>query len=229
MLAGVEVSRWKAQRALCAQERGCVWSVGVHPLFVDQYSPDQWSEVLAAYDDAFVGPFSASAVGEIGLHGGSSAILSPQIDRLNHQLEIARRFDKPVIFHIVKAHQEMLSTLRRFGPLPGGGVVHGFTGGPELARCYLNLGLELGINGRWLNGGGRKVIETIKEVDLGRLLIESDAPDQGYERGQRNEPTSIIDAARLIGRQKQLTTDSVLVQCSNNANRLFNLRRPKGE
>ena len=108
-------------------------------------------------------------------------------------------------------------------------MLHGFTGGPELAQCYLNLGLDLGINGRWLHGGGRKVLETIKEVDLDRLLLESDAPDQSYERGQRNEPTSIIDAARLIGRQKQLTSDAVLVQCSINANRLFSIRRPKGE
>ncbi len=229
MLAGVQASRWSKQRALCAQEDGCVWSAGVHPLYVEQYSLAEWSDVLAAYETAFVGSFSAVAVGEIGLHGRPSAVLDLQTDRLNQQLEIARCFDKPIIFHIVKAHQEMLAILRRFGPLPRGGVVHGFTGGPVLARCYLNLGLDLGINGRWLHGGGRKVLETINEVNLERLLIESDAPDQSYERGQRNEPTSIINAARLIGRQKQLTTDSVLVQCSNNANRLFSMRRSKGE
>lgn len=228
MLAGVEASRWADQRAVCAQEDGCVWSVGVHPLFVDQYSVQQWSDVLTAYEDAFVGDFSASAVGEIGLHSKPSSTLNLQTERLNHQLEIARSFDKPVIFHVVKAHQELLSTLKRFGPLSRGGVVHGFTGGPQLARCYLNLGLDLGINGRWFHGGGRKVVETITEVDIERLFIESDAPDQNYQHGQRNEPTSIIDAARLIGRQKQLTTDAVLVQCSNNANRLFRMRR-KGE
>lgn len=229
MLAGVEASRWDKQRTVCSQEKGCSWAAGVHPLYINQYAPDEWSGVLDGFLDAFSGQYAACAVGEIGLHGGQTDGLGLQTRRLFDQMEVARVFTKPMIFHVVKAHNEMLSCLSDFGTLPCGGVVHGFTGSAQLAARYVQHDLHLGINGRWLHGGGRKVVEALASIDLDRLLIESDSPDQSHKRGSRNESGSIIDAAQLIGRQKQLTTTSVLVQCSKNARRLFRDRGPKGE
>jgi TatD DNase family protein len=229
MLAGVEASRWDKQRNVCSQEEGCVWAAGIHPLYIHQYDSNEWLKVLDGFSNAFSGQHAASAVGEIGLHGGQSNGLALQIRRLYDQLEIVRATNKPVIFHAVKAHTEMLSCLNAFGELPCGGVVHGFTGSAQLAEQYIRHGLHIGINGRWLYGGGRKVVEALTTIQLDHLLIESDSPDQSCERGARNESISIIDAARLIGRQKQLTTTTVLVQCSKNASRLFRDRAPKGE
>ena len=122
-----------------------------------------------------------------------------------------------------------MSILKRQGRLVAGGVVHGFAGSRELAQEYIKLNLHLGISGRWVDGGATKLQKTIAAVELSRLLLESDAPDQSPKVGSRNESTIILEAAEWIAERKGLTKKSVLVQCSNNARALFAHRRSEGD
>ena len=195
--------------------------MGVHPQFVDQYSADEWVVVLNDLEGAFFRNTPPKAVGEIGLHRGRGAQETRQETRFVQQLSIARALDVPVILHVVGLHHQSLAILKDLGPLPAGGVVHGFTGSKEIAQQYLELGLHLGISGRWVAGGAKKLERAIADIDLSRLLLESDAPDQSPHVGERNESTVILSAAAWLAERKGLTKKSVLVQCSKNAVSLF--------
>ena len=139
-----------------------VWAAGIHPEYIGQYNEQKWQQVLASFDDAFSGDHAARAVGEIGIQDTQT----PQIElnrKLCEQLEIARRW-KANYFPLKRA-RKMLNVLKRFGKLPAGGVIHGFTGGPETTDRYVKLGLHLGINGRWLHGGASNC-GTLKRAQL---------------------------------------------------------------
>ena len=76
-----------------------------------------------------------------------------------------------------------------------GGVAHCFTGTPDMARAYLEMGLHIGITG-WLcdERRGGDLRDAVAQLPLDRLLIETDAPFllprdlPRKPRGRRNEP-----------------------------------------
>jgi len=195
--------------------------VGIHPQYVDQYDETEWTSIMSDLGKAFERKTPPKAVGEIGLHRVPSFESTTQVPRFEAQLAVARAFDVPVILHVGGMHARMLSILQREGPLASGGVVQGFTGSKDVAHQYVKLNLHLGISGRWVKGGAKKLQSTIQSTDLSRLLLESDAPDQSPNVGLRNESTVILEAAEWIAERKGLTKKSVLVQCSKNARRLF--------
>ena len=221
MVAGVQAEHWSRQRQLARCQSGCDWAVGIHPQYVDQYGATEWSSIIADVSAAFDRKTPPKAVGEIGLHRVPSLESTTQVIRFEQQLEVARMRGVPIILHVVGTHAQVLSILQRHGPLVHGGVVHGFTGSKEVAQAYVKLNLHLGISGRWVRGGAKKLQSTIQSMDLSRLLLESDAPDQSPNVGFRNESTIILEAAEWIAKRKGLTKKAVLVQCSKNALRLF--------
>ena len=80
------------------------------------------------------------AVGEIGLD-----YFVRELDRekqqvlFEAQLEVARNTDLPVILHVRKAHDQVLSTLRRIRVR--GGTAHAFNGSLQQARQYIGDGV----------------------------------------------------------------------------------------
>lgn len=50
----------------------------------------------------------------------------------------------------------------------------------------------------------------VKNVPLSNLLLESDAPALGPEKGVDNEPANLIMAAREIARIKDISIDQVV-------------------
>jgi TatD DNase family protein len=93
------------------------------------------------------------------------------------------------VLHVVRRDGALLDALRPHAPLRG--MVHAFTGGPELAREYVALGLHLSFGGGLTRPNARRARDAAALVPAERVLIETDAPDQ-TPRGAsspRNEPS----------------------------------------
>jgi TatD DNase family protein len=69
-------------------------------------------------------------------------------------------------------------------------MVHAFSGGIELAREYVALGLHLSFGGALTRPNARRVREAVAKVPAERILLETDAPDQTPHGAPsaRNEP-----------------------------------------
>ena len=119
------------------------------------------------------------AVGECGLDYYRN--YSPREDQLRAfeaQLDLAARSGLPLFLHQRDAHDDFLAMLRTFwARLPGGAVVHCFTGGPAQAEAYLELGCHLGITG-WVcdERRGDALREAVPRIPADRLMVETDAP-----------------------------------------------------
>lgn len=139
------------------------------------------------------------------------------------QLELARELHLPVIVHCRKAHQEVLEALRRLGKGERRGVIHCFSGNVDLARAYMELGWFISIPGTVTYKKASKIRRVAREIPLGRLLLETDAPYLAPEpyRGRRNEPAHVIRTAREVARLRGLTLEEIADRTSQNARELF--------
>ncbi len=172
---GVDPADWQRQRALAARVPGVHPTFGLHPWWVagaDDGAVDRALEELAgALGDAI-------ALGELGLdkHPKRVGSLARQARAFEAQLALAKQGRRPLVLHVVRAHDEVLSSLEAAGPFPSGGLVHSFSGRAAEGLRYIELGFHLSLS------GGRVAMEArtpeLCRLPVERILVETDAPDQ---------------------------------------------------
>ncbi|MBQ1782570.1 MAG: TatD family hydrolase [Gammaproteobacteria bacterium] len=188
LIPGVCLADFQRQAAVVASCSGTVAAYGLHPWWQQHHRADHL-QLLANW----LSRSECVAVGECGLDLAiDGADLALQRQLLNAQLALAVDFNKPVVLHVRSAHEPLLNLLKAFR-LPKGGVVHAFSGPPELAAQYARHGLKLGIGGTISYLRAAKTRRTVAEVPLDWLVLETDAPAMplaGYQ-GQRNSPLQL--------------------------------------
>lgn len=196
-------------------------SVGIHPHDAESV-PENYLELLAGWSRH---P-KVVAFGEMGLDYYRD--LSPRdVQRkvFIEQLNLAKEMGKPIIIHDRDAHGDLLDILRREGVGEAGGVMHCFSGSPEMARECINLGLYISLAGPVTFKNARKLKEVAVSVPLERLLIETDCPYLAPEprRGKRNEPAYVKYVGEHIAALRGLTPEKFTEVTGANARRLFRL------
>ncbi len=208
-------------------------TVGIHPTSAQTLTDD----VLRALAGLASQP-RVVAIGEIGLdyywpkkknRGWYCAPPDVQRDVLRHQLALATDFDLPVVVHDREAHEDTLEILgawKRDNPRARG-VLHSYSGGPELLQDVLDLGFYIGIDGPVTFRRAQDLHAVARAVPLGRLLLETDGPYLTPEphRGRRNEPAYIPLIAMRIAELKSLTVEQIAEATTANAEALFGLLR----
>ena len=156
---------------------------------------------------------------------------SPRGDQelaFRRHLTLASETDLPVVIHVRDAYEKALKILEEEGTSKRGGVIHCFSGTPEDAAAFLDLGLYLSFTGT-ITYEGRKNREwsekVIQNVPLERIMVETDCPYLPPHplRGQRNEPANVHLVAERIARIKGLSTGDVARVTTRNAIVFFNL------
>ncbi len=137
-----------------------IYSVGIHPWGV---SNDD--EIMSRFDADVRHP-SVVAIGEVGIDKLRGGDLRLQKHRLEQQLDVARGVGKPVIFHVVKAFQELVELNKRLHPSEPW-IIHGFRGKPQLAKELLRLGF-------YLSFGEHFNVDTVAMMPVDRILVETD-------------------------------------------------------
>jgi len=215
LVPGVRLADFPRQAEVVAGLEGLVAAYGLHPWWQDDHQADDCQRLAA-----WLARPECVAVGECGLDLAlANADPERQLTLLRSQLALAVEFRLPVILHVRNAHDRLLAELKRFR-LPRGGVVHGFSGPPELAAQYARHGLKLGIGGTISYVRAAKTRRTVAQVPVDWLVLETDAPAMplaGYQ-GQRNSPCHLpLLLTTLAGlRQEQpLALADQLWQTSN--------------
>lgn len=192
---------------------GVYATAGVHPLYVEGESLGGLEELCS----------DIVAIGEIGLDYfyspkelSEEEYIKRQKEFFIKQLDIAERFDKPVILHIRKAFSDVYEIIK---DRKLKGVVHCFTGNKKDLERFLDLGFYIGFNGIIFKMNLDKII---KEVPNDKILIETDcpflAPPNFYEK--RNNPLGVRD---VLGKINEIKGEDLEEQIFKNSLRLFNI------
>ena len=194
--------------------------LGLHPTSVDA----NWqSEMLEA--EKHMGR-KIAAIGEIGIDCyWSKEFLEQQKEVFRIQLEMASKLDLPVIIHSRESTELIINILKEMKHLNLKGVFHAYSGSKETYRELERLGQwYIGIGGV-LTYKKASIAETVKEIPLERILLETDSPylTPVPFRGKRNESSYIPYIAEklseLTGRDIQEIADIT----TKNAEKLFKI------
>ena len=164
---------------------------------------------------------SPAAWGEIGLdYHYSPETRREQRELFASQLEEARRRDLPVIIHTREAADDTLALLRE---IPSRGVIHCFTGNPDEARAYLDMGFFISISGIVTFKAADNVRESALVVPDDRVLIETDAPFLAPVpmRGNKNEPAFVKYTCEFLAKLRGMAPEDFAELTFANAERVF--------
>ncbi len=233
VMAGVDAACWQAQRTLAARWPGVYPVYGLHPWVAAEAAGAELAGALATIEAMARQQPRPVAIGETGLDGSTPArraTLGAQQESLRAHLRLARRLGLPVVLHLVRAHDRALRVLKDEGVPPAGGVVHSFSGGAELARRYLDLGLHISLCGGVTRPHARKLRAAAAAVPDDRLLVETDSPDQAPHphRGAPNRPAWLPLVIAAVAEARGATGEEIGALTAANARRLFGLSAATG-
>ena len=230
LVPAIRPSTWPALVRLGARSAGAGvrLALGVHPQIVpeltEQESAQGQTEALCAAIEATrrEHPGLVVAVGECGLDGGTAEpALQEQLFRA--QLRAARALRLPVIVHVLRAHDRAPAILRQERVFEFGGVMHSYSGGPDLVPVYRDLGLCFSFAGPATYPGSRRPVAAARAVPAELLLAETDAPDQAPApyRGQRSEPAMVAEVIAGLAAARGQSPAEVAALTTANARRVF--------
>jgi TatD DNase family protein len=215
---GYSPERWRSTAQLAEQYPFVVRTVGLHPNSAAEWSPS----VLAGLERELGTGNAIVGVGEIGLdYFREHAARETQLEAFDAQLQLARRYELPIVIHQRNAEADVIDILSRHAPLDG--IMHCFSGDRSFATHCLNLGLHLGVGGVATYPKSTEVREALGFAPLDRLVIETDAPflaPQGY-RGKRNEPGWVVVALETVAALHRVDREEAAAVTTQNAERLF--------
>jgi TatD DNase family protein len=163
-------------------------SFGLHPWWVPGREED-WEKKLRAFLDT-----PEAAVGEIGLDRWKSDLpWAGQEDCFIRQLNEAAARNRPASIHCLQAWGRLLELLEQ-NPRPACGfILHSYGGAAELVDRLASLGAYFSMPGDFAHERRTRQREAFRHVPPDRLLIETDAPDQGLPADRQTRDT--LDAA----------------------------------
>lgn len=197
----------------------CYPMMGLHPCYVK----DNYKEELAIVDK-HLAENKFYAVGEIGLdYYWDLTYKEQQIEAFKMQIDLALEYDLPIVIHSRESLQDTIDIVREKQNGKLNGIFHCFSGNAEEAKQAIETGLYLGIGGV-VTFKNSKLPEVLKEVDLSRLVLETDAPYLAPTpyRGKRNESSYIPLIAKKIAEIKQVSIEEVARITTENTAKIFN-------
>ena len=162
-----------------------------------------------------------AAVGEIGLdYHYSPETREAQLKLFAEQLEEARTRDLPVVIHTREADDDTLALLRE---IPSRGIIHCYTGTPEYAKRFLDLGFYISISGIVTFKPADNVRASALVIPDDRILIETDSPFLAPVpmRGQPNEPAFIVHTCEYLAKLRGVSADDFAELTFANAERVL--------
>lgn len=158
------------------------------------------------------------AIGEIGLdYHYEGYNKEKQIIMFKKQIEIAKKYNLPVIIHSRDATQDTYDILKKEQVK---GIIHCFSGSLEIAKKYIELGFLLGIGGV-VTFKNSNLKEVINNISLDNIVLETDSPYLSPNRGEKNEPQNIKIIAQCVSEIKSVNLDEVAKTTTQNAINIF--------
>jgi TatD DNase family protein len=174
---------WPQVSALARAHPLVLPSFGCHPWHLHERTPD-WRRNLEKFLDEI-----PSAVGETGLDRWKPDLrYAGQEEVFIAQLRLAAERDLPVSIHCLQAWGRLHDLLREHPRPARGFVLHSFGGPVEMIPAFAQLGAYFSFPGYFLHERKLRQRETFKQVPPGRLLIETDAPDQPLPAEKNRHP-----------------------------------------
>ena len=200
------------------------FAIGVHPYDMDSFEN--------LYFEKYINHEKCVAIGECGLdyyrlEGSDEEKAEEKLKQKEifiAQIELAKKYKKPLIIHIRDASRDSKEILLENGASEVGGVLHCYNADEELLSLA-NNGFYFGIGGVVTFKNAKKLINILPKIPHEKLLIETDGPylTPTPHRGERNEPFYTTFVADKISEILEVNLKEIKETTTQNALKLFNI------
>ena len=191
-------------------------AIGFHPTELDDFK-----EKYFRFLEENINNSKVVAIGEIGLdYHYDNTDKEKQIMVFRRQLDIANKYNKPIIVHSRDSIQDTYNILKQYKVK---GSIHCFSGSVEMAREFIKLGYKLGIGGIITYKNAKTIKEVVRDIDLSYILLETDSPylTPSPYRGESNSPKYIRLIAEAIADIKDVSIVDISRVTTANAEAIF--------
>lgn len=193
-------------------------ALGIHPWFAEDAAPEDFVELerlLQRYPQAWVGETGLDFLAD----RPSETQKQWQVEVFCRQLELAQRWQRPVIVHNVKATAAIADAVKQTG-FTRGGIAHAFSGSMEEARILLRCGFKIGIGSLLLNPNAKKVRQAAAQLDWGDMVLETDSPFMLHNK--RNTPANVRRIAEIAAQLSGVGLAEIARRTESNIDGLLN-------
>ena len=222
VLAGVEPSEWQRQKELKkVHGEKLILTFGLHPWQIEKLSDDKILEALDQLDQELG---EADGLGETGLDFGKRRDASrfpAQEDAFRKQIRLAVQQHKPITLHIVSAHERAMVILKEEQAARVPLIIHSYSGNSTQLAQYLQFGAYFSYSGSILKPDAHlKTKQALAVTPLGRLLFETDSPDQYWGDGE-NVPANVTHVYEMGAKLLKLPLNAVLEKVADNFMKIY--------
>lgn len=211
--------------AVCSRYPGyCFPMLGFHPTSVDADSMKKVKEMKKRLMDGH--PYIA--IGEVGIDlYWDKTWLREQQKVLEEQIQWALEWNLPLVIHCREAFPELFEVMEPYRNTKLSGVFHSFTGTiDEVEKLMAYENFLIGINGV-VTFKKSALPETLKQVPIDRLVLETDSPYLAPvpNRGKRNESAYVKMVAAKLTELYGMEIGSIERQTALNALKVFKIHK----
>ena len=141
---------------------------GCHPWYLNQFQ----THILQTLED-YLQEFPTALIGECGFDRLKNPDFEQQRAVFEPQLELALRYQRPMVLHMVKADLWLENYWTR---LPKNCIFHSFSGSVNILKQIIKICCYISVNSKFFNKKNASGISL--ETPIDKLLIETDAPFQ---------------------------------------------------
>ncbi len=198
-------------------------AIGTHPS--DTRLIDDIDSELSSIESLILDPASKCvAIGEIGLdYHYEGTDKEKQAEYFHRQMKMAERLGLPVVIHDRDAHGDVMNIIRSYPRVRG--VLHSFSGSPEMAAELVSLGYMISFSGTLTFTNARRPREVAAILPHDRILIETDCPYLAPhpKRGTLNHSGNLVYTNASLASTLGITEEECAALTESNAKRFFGL------
>lgn len=192
-------------------------ALGFHPCDLYKFQENDYARL-----ESLLQHNQLDALGEIGLdYHWDDVERDDQKVYFRKQIEMAKKYDVPIIIHMREATKDVVDILKEYEPVNG--IIHCYSGSYETAKELIKIGFYISFGGPLTFKNSRGAPEVAEKLPLERLFVETDSPyltPHPY-RGKQNEPMYVDVTFHKLCEIKQLDEVSVANQLEENFKTLF--------
>lgn len=166
------------------------------------------------------------AVGETGLdYYKQFGDKRSQIELFISQLDLAQKYNLPVIIHNRDAGKDVFEILSQRLP-DSGAILHCYSENAEYAKKCLDKNIYFSFAGNLTYRNARNLHETVLNVPIDRILIETESPfmiPSEFREKKRTMPGYLPSTAKFLADMLDMDLEALTQQLWKNSCRIFKL------
>ena len=221
---GINIESAKKVKEYSNKYQYMYYSIGIHPMEVEKEI--SLSQIEKIFEDELKNKDSKLvAIGETGLDYHFNYPVELQKKYFIEQIRLANKYELPIIIHSRESQEDVEKILRE-NVVKKAGIMHCYSGTPEMSKKFVEMGHYLGVGGPVTRY--KDVQETVRITPIDRIVIETDSPvlpPEPFEKHSRNNSLYLDYIVKKIAEIKGVTEEEVIKKTTDNAYKVYGINK----